>query len=659
MLPKNLFYFVALLGLILFSCPAARCEDEEAPVEVDKATEDDLKPGETVILDEDALMDMGDDEDDNEEPEVTEEDGVLVLTSDKFDDVVKNKDIILVEFYAPWCGHCKSLAPEYAKAAQTMKKADPPVLFAKVDATAEADLAQRYEVTGYPTLKIFRKGEASNYEGPRDEAGIVRYMKEQSDPNWEPPPEAVMTLTSENFDEIVNQAGPILVEFYAPWCGHCKRLAPELEAAAGVLKDDDPPISIAKVDATEEKDLATRFGVSGYPTLFIFRNGEKSEYKGPREKRGILEYMRKQAGDSSEHLASPKALKQFVEFQEDISIVGFFKTEEEDLYKTYLEAGNDLREDYRFGHTFDHQLMANYKVNPNSIVIFMPERFQSKYEPKRHVFDKAGASAAEIQSFYSDNDLPLVGHMTKENMDKRYKDRPLIVAYYDVDWSFEHRKATEIWRQKILAVAKDKEFKDLTFAIAEEDEFNDQLKQLELDDSGEEINIGLFTDGKKYKMEPDEDFDSDMLREFIRAWRDDKLRPIIKSQPIPRKQSSPVTVLVGKTFDKIVFDKRKDVLVELYAPWCGHCKKLEPTYKKLAKKYKDHPSVVVAKMDATANDTPSEYSSSGFPTIYLAKANDKKNPLKYEGGDRSIEALSKFIEDNASTLTTKKAKEEL
>ena len=48
-------------------------------------------------------------------------------------------------------------------------------------------------------------------------SGIVRYMKEQSDPNWEPPPEAVITLTSEDFDETVNEAELILVEFYAPW----------------------------------------------------------------------------------------------------------------------------------------------------------------------------------------------------------------------------------------------------------------------------------------------------------------------------------------------------------------------------------------------------------------------------------------------------------
>ena len=54
-----------------------------------------------------------------------------------------------------------------------MKEANPPVPFAKVDATVETDLGSKYEVSGYPTLKIFRKGEAHAYDGPRDEEGTV------------------------------------------------------------------------------------------------------------------------------------------------------------------------------------------------------------------------------------------------------------------------------------------------------------------------------------------------------------------------------------------------------------------------------------------------------------------------------------------------------
>ena len=119
-----------------------------------------------------------------------------------------------------------------------------------------------------------------------------------------------------------------------------------------------------------------------------------------------------------------------------------------------------------------------------------------------------------------------------------------------------------------------------------------------------------------------------------------------------------MTVVVGKNFDDIVMNKKKDVLIEFYAPWCGHCKQMEPTYKKLAKKFKKEKNLVIAKIDATANDSPSSFKVEGFPTIYFAPANNKGSPIKHEGG-REQDDLEKFIKEHATVSLGKGGKDEL
>jgi protein disulfide-isomerase A6 len=91
--------------------------------------------------------------------------------------LVLGEKAALVEFYAPWCGHCKSLAPKYEKLASIFA-GDSEVLIAKVDATEESELAQRYDVGGYPTIKFFPAGSSTpeDYQGGREVADFVEFL---------------------------------------------------------------------------------------------------------------------------------------------------------------------------------------------------------------------------------------------------------------------------------------------------------------------------------------------------------------------------------------------------------------------------------------------------------------------------------------------------
>ncbi|CAI5776210.1 protein disulfide-isomerase A4 [Podarcis lilfordi] len=506
-----------------------------------------------------------------------------------------------------------------------------------------------------------REGPADDFVAPGetsvddDDEDIDDYDEDDSSEIKEE--NGVVILNDANFDTFVEGKDTVLLEFYAPWCGHCKQFAPEYEKIAQALKENDPPIPVAKIDATAASTVSGRFDVSGYPTIKILKKGQPVDYEGSRTEAGIVDYMIEQAGPPSKQIQAVKQVQEFVKDGDDVIIIGVFKGDQDPAYQLYQDAANNLREEFKFHHTFSNEISTFLKVDPGKLVVMQPEKFHSKYEPKMHVLDiKDSTDATEVKDHVVKHALPLVGHRKSANDAKRYTKKPLVVVYYTVDFSFDYRVATQYWRNKVLEVAKD--FPEYTFAIADEEDYSSEIKDLGLVDSGEDVNAAIFDEGgKKYAMEPEE-FDSDVLREFVVSFKKGKLKPIVKSQPVPKNNKGPVKIVVGKTFESIVMDPKTDVLIEFYAPWCGHCKKLEPIYTELGKKYKTQKNLVIAKMDATANDVTNEnYKVEGFPTIYFAPSNKKKDPIKFGSGERDLESLSKFVEEYATKLS--RTKEEL
>jgi protein disulfide-isomerase A1 len=161
------------------------------------------------------------------------------------------------------------------------------------------------------------------------------------------------------------------------------------------------------------------------------------------------------------------------------------------------------------------------------------------------------------------------------------------------------------------------------------------------------ILVGFDMKGNKKFKHGDEKLTEKSIKKFAADFIGGKLTPEYKSAPIPDEPlDGGVSVVVGKTFDKIVKDDTKDVLLEVYAPWCGHCKSLEPIYKKLAKRFAKIDGVVIAKMDGTENEH-GDVEVKGFPTILLFPAGKGAKPVTFEGGDRSLKALTKFIKKHA------------
>lgn len=439
----------------------------------------------------------------------------------------------------------------------------------------------------------------------------------------------VLDLVDDDFSTRIQELDTALVMFYAPWCGHCKRLKPEYAKAAELLKNDDPPIALVKVDCTEGgKDTCSKFGVSGYPTLKIFKGGDVSQdYNGPREANGIVKYMRAQVGPSSKEIKTVEEFKKFIAAKET-TIFGFFE-KDSNLKKTFTKFADKNREKFRFGHTSAAEVLKE-QGETDAVYIFRAKHLDNKFESSSVKFD-----GSSLDDFVKEEFHGLVGVRTRDSL----KDfvNPLVVAYYGVDYE-KNPKGTNYWRNRVLKVATEFQGK-INFAISAKDDFQHELNEFGYDFAGDKPVI-LARDAKSLKYKLTEEFSVDSLRNFVTQLLDGELEPYIKSEAVP-EQTTPVKIAVAKNFQELITDNGKDTLIEFYAPWCGHCKKLTPIYDELAEKLADE-EVVIAKMDATANDVPPEFNVQGFPTLYWLSKDRKNPPIQYQGG-REVDDFIKYI----------------
>lgn len=238
-------------------------------------------------------------------PAIASASAVVDLDPTNFDSVVlKSGKPALVEFFAPWCGHCKNLAPVYEELATNFQHTAEKVTIAKVDADNHKDLGKKFGVSGFPTLKWFdgKSDKPVDYDGGRDLESLSKWVTDKT--GLKPKvkgklPSKIVMLDDKSFKEKVGKEQDVLVAFTAPWCGHCKNLAPIWEDLANVF-GTEPSVMVAKVDAEAEnsKALATEQGVQSYPTIKWFKRGstEPSPYDAPRTIGDFVDFINANSG---------------------------------------------------------------------------------------------------------------------------------------------------------------------------------------------------------------------------------------------------------------------------------------------------------------------------------------------------------------------------
>lgn len=433
----------------------------------------------------------------------------------------------------------------------------------------------------------------------------------------------VVVLTTESFEEGIKKTEFTLVEFFAPWCPHCKKLAPEYEKAATQLKEHG--VTVASVDCDKETKICQDFQIPGFPTLKLFKNSKPfRDYEDERTAEAIVNWILKRTGPSAKPLKDQGELDDLVAKSDVTVVVGTFANKDSDAHKQFIAAADDQDlEDFVF---------AEMTGSEDSIKLYRP------FEPK--VVEYKGKFVHEdIEAFVLQKGYPLVDEINAKSF-RRFiaSENPLAIVFLDYEDAEAKKNIIEMFNEVAEELAG-----KMQFGYSDGKIYGQQLEIMGGDP--EKLPGVAAMNIQKRQNFP---FTKELTKENLINWAKDivegREKPFMRSDPVPETNDEPVKVIVGKNFEDIVMDETKDVLVEFYAPWCGHCKRLAPVYEKLAKFFEPVKNLVIAKIDATTNDTP--VSIEGFPTIYFFPSNRKDSPIQYEG-DRTLKDLRKFIRTNS------------
>ncbi|KAG7096483.1 hypothetical protein E1B28_003913 [Marasmius oreades] len=251
------------------------------------------------------------------------------LTTENFKSTVAN-GVWLIEHFSPYCGHCKKFAPTWDMLVKDNEaQSDPGIRLAQVNCIAQGDLCNANGVAGYPELNIYVDGKKMDrFSGNREKHILMAYMKkwarsqpEQVEETRESavippnPSGEVLVLDPENFESTI-ASGPTFVKFFAPWCGHCKKLAPVWKQLAKALQQK---LVVAEVNCENYGSLCTSQGIDGYPSLQYYTAGSKTEYTGGRKVEQLKSFAEKANGASTKAV-TPEELEQYVA-EEDVVYV--------------------------------------------------------------------------------------------------------------------------------------------------------------------------------------------------------------------------------------------------------------------------------------------------------------------------------------------------
>ena len=348
------------------------------------------------------------------------------------------------------------------------------------------------------------------------------------------------------------------------------------------------------------------------------------------------------------------------------AVIGFFNadTSQADI-DAFEECAGAHKHDVRFAYSVEDDVRAHYKAKDVRVDVYKAPRFVSeKYGDKKKArYPGKNVDADALARFFKKKVLPLVGQKTWKSNDHYVNSGlPVLTLFVAVDLE-KNSKGFDYYANRLRKVAAD--HPKILFNIGDKEDFSYILEDYGLELPGKkDLGVGLLAEGNHYFKMDSETFSVDTVRAFVESYEKGELEPKIKEETDysagddddeygGEEDTGPTSVvtLTSDNFEEVVKAEGTDVMVEFYAPWCGHCMQLKPVYKKLAAEFESVPSVTVAAMDATAHDIPDGFEVQGYPTIMFLPAGAKDSPISYDG-PRDLDSMASYIRENAKSAIT-------
>ncbi|KAK3829715.1 MAG: thioredoxin-like protein [Linnemannia gamsii] len=327
-----------------------------------------------------------------------------------------------VKFYSPQCGHCIKLAPTWEMLAVNHQDwaNTKDFKFAEVNCLMEGDVCDDNNVQSYPNMQLFNQGKSVHlYQGGRSIEDLTAFVTTKSQ-EYEVKASGnsnklsqdstvntqgkVIVLDNKNYESSLKNGEPWLVEYYAPWCGHCKALAPTYEELAKELKGK---VNVAKVDCPANDAVCRSQKVRGYPTIKLHQNGQASEFNGQRQLANMAAFAVGGTISSVKRL-TPQGFEE-IKAGSDVSFIYVYDANtNEDVSASIDKQSRTFYEQVSIYSTNDNTIARQLSLTTLPALVVMKDNRQYNYQGSI-------ANQLTVQSWIEQSKEPLVPVLNKRN----------------------------------------------------------------------------------------------------------------------------------------------------------------------------------------------------------------------------------------------------